>query len=404
MLFTASCSASESPQQKVSSKYKLEYRVTPEPAHNRIQVDLTLVQSRSLLRQMRMQAPAKHFSQFSGDGQISVQDNWLEWIPPKRGGTLSWSVALNHLKSGYSYDAFMTRDWALFRASDIIPPATTRTLKGAASRTSLAFSLPANWSAVTQYYGRNNRFRVNNPERRFDRPTGWILLGEIGVRAEKIAGIKVKIAAPKNHGARRLDMLALLAWTLPEITRLFAEPPTRLTIISAKTPMWRGGLSAPSSLFIHASLPLISENGTSTLLHEVVHSAMSASAAPGADWIIEGLAEYYSLQVLLRSGTISQHRFDKALASLASWAEDAGNLCSDKASGAITAKATLLMHEFDTELETRTGGKYNLDDVMNALVRTQQRIRFEDLKTSVEQFLGTESEIFRRPELTNCAP
>lgn len=402
MLLTASCSASESPPQAATSNYQLNYRVTPEPAQNRVQVQLTLVQSRSLLRQMRMQAPAKYFSQFSGDGQISVRDDQVEWRPPKRGGTLSWSVALNRLKSGDSYKAYITHDWALFRGSDIIPPATTRTLKGAASRTSLAFSLPVGWSAVTQYYGRQHKFRVRNPERRFDRPTGWILLGEMGVRTEIIAGIKVKIAAPKNHGTRRLDMLALLAWTLPEITRLFTDPPSRLTIISAGNPMWRGGLSAPASLFIHASLPLLSENGTSVLLHEIVHSGMRASAGPGADWIIEGLAEYYSLQVLLRSGTISQHRFDQALGDLAAWGEDAESLCSNNASGAITAKATLLMYRLDTELETKTGGKYNLDDVMNALIQKQQKITLEDLKTTVTRFLAAESDIISRAELSSC--
>lgn len=369
-----------------------------------MQVELTLVQPRALLRQMRMQAPTKYFSQFSGDGQISITDNQVEWNPPKHGGTLSWSVTLNRLKSGDGYDAYMNQEWALFRASDIIPPATTRTRKGATSKTSLAFSLPPGWSAVTQYYRRNHKFRVNNPKRRYDRPTGWILLGEIGVRTEIISGIKVKIAAPKNQGVRRMDMLALLAWTLPEITRLFAEPPSRLTIISAGDPMWRGGLSAPSSLFIHASLPLLSENGTSVLLHEVVHSGMSASAMPGADWIIEGLAEYYSLQVLLRSGTISQHRFEKALETLAAWGDATESLCSNRASGAITAKATLLMHRLNTELDTNTDGRYNLDDVLNALAQKQQKISLEDLQTTVTQFLGAESATLRRAELVGCEP
>ena len=69
-------------------------------------------------------------------------------------------------------------------------------------------------------------------------------------------------------------MLALLNWNLPELARAVPNLPRRLTVISAGDPMWRGGLSAPQSIFIHAERPLISENGTSTLMHEIMHICM----------------------------------------------------------------------------------------------------------------------------------
>jgi len=369
-----------------------------------MRVELTLKQPRRLLRQMHMRAPATYFSEFSGDGQISIEGDLVDWLPPRNGGTLSWSVALNRLKHEDSYDAYMSNDWALFRASDIIPAAQTRTVKGAASNTSLRFSLPANWSSVTQYYGRNHRFKVKNPSRRFDRPTGWILLGDIGVRAEKVAGVKVKIAAPRNHGVRRADMLALLAWTLPEVTRLFTNFPSRLTIVSANEPMWRGGLSAPLSLYVQSSLPLISENGTSTLLHEIVHTGLGASAEEGADWIIEGLAEYYSLQILLRSGTISRDRFDTALARLADWGNDVTSLCDSDASGPVTAKATVLMHEIDVEIDETTGGKFSLDDVVHVFAQSSQKLSSKDLAAAVTQILQNESDIINRAQSLGCFP
>ena len=43
-LLTASCSASEAPQQPASTEYRLEYTVTPDPGQNRMQVVLTLEQ------------------------------------------------------------------------------------------------------------------------------------------------------------------------------------------------------------------------------------------------------------------------------------------------------------------------------------------------------------------------
>jgi hypothetical protein len=62
--------------------------------------------------------------------------------------------------------------------------------------------------------------------------------------------------------------------------------------------MWRGGLPGPASLYLHADRPLISGNSTSTLLHELVHVAQSYRAAKDEDWIVEGIAEYDTLERL----------------------------------------------------------------------------------------------------------
>ena len=50
-------------------------------------------------------------------------------------------------------------------------------------------------------------------ERRFDQPTGWIVTGALGVRRERIAGVRVAVAGPVDHNVRRLDTLAMLNWT-----------------------------------------------------------------------------------------------------------------------------------------------------------------------------------------------
>jgi len=402
LLLAGSCSATDAPEENSSTVYSLAYHVVPLPGQNRMQVKLTLKQSRPLLLEMRMHAAVDYFSEFAGDGRISVLDGEVLWVPPAQGGVLTWSVILNRLKSGNRYDAYMSDTWAVLRASDIIPPAATRTVGRATSDTSLSFGLPAGWSSVTQYAGRNHRYRIDNPARRFDRPTGWILLGRIGTRTEEIAGVKVKIAAPKGHEVRRMDMLALLAWTLPDATRLFSDFPSRLTIISANQPMWRGGLSAPSSLYIHASLPLLSENATSTLLHEIVHIGMRASATDGADWIIEGMAEFYGLQLLLRSGTITEKRYGHALDQLKAWSDNVATLCNGSSSGPVTARATILMHDLDMEIRKSTDQEHNLDDVMNVLSHQNQKITIDDLADAIADFVPAESTVLAAAELDNC--
>jgi len=297
--------------------YAIEYVVTPDPQAGGAVVEMIVRQTNAQLREVDMRAPAEKFSAVSGDGDVSHANDRVIWKLPASGGRLRWFVLIDNQRKSGAFDARMDTAWAIFRAEDVIPQAATRTRRGATSVTSVKFDLPTGWSSITEYFGRNDRYAIENPNRRFDRPAGWILLGDIGVRFEKVADVRVTIAAPVGHGLRRMDILALLRWTLPEVVRLFPDFPQRLTVIGANDPMWRGGLSGPRSLFIHADRPLLSENATSTLLHELIHIALGTGAEAGADWVVEGLAEFYSLELLARSGTISVQRQSATLRKLA---------------------------------------------------------------------------------------
>ena len=359
--------------------YRVDYEVTPDPAAGGAHVTLTVNQPRHLLRAFDMQRGSIDPDSVQGDGEINFVDDRILWSPPTRGGELRWFAPIDHERSSGEFDAKITPDWAIFRASDLMPAVKTRTLRGATSDTHLAFNLPRGWSSLTPYSGRDNRARVLNPERRFDRPTGWMLLGRFGRRNETIADRRVIVAGPAGHSVRRMDMLALLRWTLPELTNLLPEFPERLTIISAGDPMWRGGLSAPTSLFIHSGRPLLSENGTSTLLHEIMHIGIGLRAEDGADWIIEGLAEFYGLELLRRTGTISHKRHAAALEQLRNWGQEAATLCTQRSSGAVTAQAVTVLDQLDREL--RQTSDASLDDVLRQLVTKDRDIRFADLQS-----------------------
>ena len=201
---------------------------------------------------------------------------------------------------------------------------------------------------------------------------------------------------------RRTDMLALLHWTLPELVRLFPEFPKRLTVIGAGDPMWRGGLSGRRSLFIHADRPLISENATSTLLHEIMHIAIGSGAADNMDWIVEGLAEYYSLAILHRSGTISDRRYAEALQKQRDWGLTAPKLCESRSSGAITARAVTIFAELDRELRTSSNNRNSLDDVLAELAGSESAITFGDLFEIARQFTDSRPETLSVANLPGC--
>lgn len=387
-----------------SLEYQVDYLVTPQPARGGASVVLKVSQPRHLLREISMQIGAIDTSSVIADGGFSLDGGRLVWNLPDNGGVLRWFVPIANLRSENAYDAYIDHAWALFRAEDIIPRTRSRTLKGATSVTQIRFDLPDGWSSNTEYFGRNNDYRVDNPTRRFDQPTGWILLGNIGVRIDNIAGTSVIVAAPVAHGARRLDMLALLQWTLPELKRVLPDFPARLAVMSAAAPMWRGGLSAPASLFIHADLPLISENGTSTVLHEVLHIGLDLRAGEGADWVVEGLAEFYGLELLRRTNTISESRHSAAIEKLRTWGSDAKNLCRKQSTGPVTARATAIFHALDAELRSNRDKNinYSLDDLLPILQANAGEVTTKDLQNAARQLVGFLPTAIESKNLPGC--
>ncbi len=383
-------------------EYKLVYRITPSPSQARVAVALELRQGDSLLREVRFRAPGERFSDFSGDGEILRDGTLLTWKPPAGGGTLEWQASVPHRRNKSGYDAWLADDWGLFRAEDIIPAAATRTAKGARSVTRLTFDLPPDWSVVTQYPREGRLFLVSNDARRFKQPKGWIVMGDLGVRRDQIAGVNVTVAAPVGNGVRRLDILALLNWTLPELARIVTDLPRYITIVSAGEPMWRGGLSAPASLYIHAERPLLSENGTSTLLHEIMHIALDFETDHAHDWIVEGLAEFYSLELLRRSGTLSRPRYERARKAQEKWARASDTLCGGPSSGATTAKAVNVFFQLDREIRRSTSGASNLDDLVRSIVAEHGKLDVDVLDRLTRDIIGENPDALHIDRLPGC--
>ncbi len=391
--------ASESADTGAVREYNVHYAIRPEPAASSVRVSMTLRQPRGLLREMSFARDAD-IGDIDGDGTIEIDDDRVRWLPPAGGGSISWRAAVHRQRGSRAFDALLNADWGIFRMEDVIPRARTRTLKGAVSRTTLEFTLPPRWTAVSEYSAVETPIVVDRGERRFDQPTGWVAAGRLGVRRETIAGTRVAVAAPEGHGVRRMEMLAMLNWTLPPLNALLARPLRRLTIVSAGDPMWRGGLSAPASLFLHADRPLISENATSPLLHEVLHVALRLRASDGHDWIAEGLAEYYGIELLRRGKAISESRARKAFEDQAEWGHRADALCAPQSTAATTARAVTLFRALDRELADRSGGEAGLDDVLPRLVGHE--VGLASLVDAVIELIGTTPDALHIDNLPGC--
>jgi hypothetical protein len=339
-----------------------------------------------LVKWLDFQIDPARLSGFEGDGQIDNTGNRVRWIPPASGGDLRWTFRIDHLRDTARYDARVAEGWALFRGDDLVPPARVRLREGAYSDSRLQFRLPAGWSVVTPYpRTAAGVYEIAHGHRFFSRPTGWILAGRLGVLRETIAGTAITIAGPVGHDVRRQDMLAMLRWTLPTLRRMAGLLPERLLVVSAGDPMWRGGLSGPQSLFVHAARPLITPDASSPLVHEAIHTLMRARAGSDGDWIVEGLAEYYSLQALVRSRTISHRRYERALALKRKRAARAKSVQGDSASGDVTAKAVVLLADLDERIRDGTSERASLDDVLARLAKSHLPVTAARLRHVTEK-------------------
>jgi hypothetical protein len=317
---------------------------------------------------VRLSIDEKRYRNFRSTDPIEVHTREVIWRPQGKASRLSYEFVVNHERSAKAYDSYINKEWALFRGDKLVPRARVTAKRGLNSRSSLRFVLPKGWSAITSYAPATTQLiPIEDPDRRFDRPEGWILAGNIGIRAEKIGHVQATIAAPVGESARRQDALSFLNWNLPHLTEVFRDFPARLLIVSAGDPMWRGGLSGPASLFLHADRPLISENRTSTLLHELVHVATRLRGDHESDWIVEGLAEYYSVETLRRSGGISERRYVQSIQEMQRWASRSESLFAATSSGPTTARAVLALIAVDREIRAQTAGKKSLDDVARIL-------------------------------------
>lgn len=313
----------------------------------RIQVEVQ--QSGAQLKHLDFNAPDTRYQYVHADGSVKQTTRRIRWQIPEHGGTISMDVIVDQ-KRGKAYDALQAESWVIMRLGDLFPRARARTVKGAVSESTLSLQGPQGWSFETPY-GKVGKTPVSIPSRRgFNHPVGWMAGGLLGTRRTTIGDHEITITAPRGSGFRRLDLLSFLRWTWPHATEVYTHLPQHILIVGAPPPMWRGALSAPGSLFLHTGRPLVSENATSSLLHELGHLAGLSSAAAGDDWIVEGLTEYYSVEILRRSGGISQRRAERTLQHLAAWADREQGKLTDPSKGANTAAAVVYFQKLQARL------------------------------------------------------
>lgn len=380
-----------------ADKVDLDYKVKFLPESDQAEVSISVEKGEHVRSLDFNLGDDGYYSDFKADGEWTQKDPQRGlWVPGKGKASLTYKVRISHPRGDDRFDARMTEDWALLRGDDLIPSAVLNQVDGTDLVARLEFDLPKGWRSVETGWPRvgKNKFRIDNPQRKFDRPTGWIVAGKIGTRRAKLGETLVTIAAPVGEGMRRMDALTLLTFVWPEMQAVFPRDPAKLLVVGAGDPMWRGGLSAPNSYFMHADRPLVSENGTSSLVHELVHVFSRISDTDNSDWISEGLAEYYAIEVMRRAGGLSEDRYQKVREHLIKWSKPVKSLRTENSTGPITARAVLMLQELDREIRqaTKDGQQRSLDDVARGLMR-MDKASTKDFIEITENVMGRSSKV-----------
>ncbi len=375
--------------QESKREFNVLYDIQIIPTERSAQVEIRVKQQESRLRALTLTHWPDRHTDFSADGELEIRDGEVIWNPPKQGGALRYRHRIDHKRDERSFDARCAENWAILRGDTLVPPFRARIQRDAAAPTAMRLRLPTGWNAATAYERNDDgTYAIPRGERLVGSPSGWMVVGRLGIVRESVAGTQLAIAGPIGHDVRRLDLLALLRWTLPTLKTAVGKLPPRILVVSAGDPMWRGGLSGPGSMFLHAERPLITEDATSPALHELIHIVLGTRGAVQDDGLIEGLAEYYSTQLLLRSGSLSRKRHGRALDKMAEKGRDVRSLRVERADANVAARGLTELVAVDQEIRTATTDERGLDDVVRTLVLTPGDLTVERFRSVAELIAG----------------
>ncbi|WP_434610134.1 hypothetical protein J3P80_18105 [Pseudomonas sp. D2-30] len=375
-----------------AQKVDLDYHVHLLPQSDQAEVRLTLARG-SAVRSLDFDlGDDGRYSDFKADGQWQLTSGKASrgvWRPAADKASLTYRVRISESRKNGSFETRMTPGWALLRGDALVPPAKLDQQDGVELVSRLAFELPGGWQSIETAWPRigKHRFRIDNPSRLFDRPTGWMLAGKLGSRRTRLGETDVTVTSPKGQGMRRMDVLTLLTFVWPQVQAVVPRHPGKLLIVGAGDPLWRGAQAGRESIYLHSRPPLVSERGSSPLLRELMQVLARINDHDRSDWISEGFNEYYAIELLRRAGGMSDERYQALNDRLARDSKGVTTLRGEQMSPAMVSRAVLLLQELDREIRLKTRNKRSLDDVLQAAMRLET-VDTEEFVQLSESILG----------------
>lgn len=346
-----------------------------------------------------------------GTGRLDWQGRTLTWRPGQPYAHLEYEVAIDRHRpaGGPHYDSYAGDGWIVTRALALFPSIHVEWKPDAVhptSRARLLFRLPEGWRSVAtgERLG-DDVFEVAQPNAQFDRPRGWIALGDVRLTERRIGGTVVTLATTPGAALDVPGVFRLWEQTLPLLADVLGPPPPRLLVVSAPDPMWRGGISGERSFYVNAATPLRSRDATSTWLHELFHTWQPFRPKQDGRWISEGLAEYYTLVLQRRAGTLSPAGFARGVRSFVHNGRWEIDLSRSREADALNNSAPAVMYALDREIARATADRRTLDDAVRQLAETGGALTTATFLRAVTRTAGKDlTPFFRRHVFRGLPP
>ncbi len=342
---------------------------TPEVAH--VRWELAGIEE---IKNLTLRFPASRLKALHGSGTFRPIAGGVLWEPGGPYAHLTYQIDIAHVRGQHGrYDSYAGRDWVVTRAHDLFPRidiVSDPEHPAPKSRARLIFRLPPGWrSAAALTTLGPDVYRLDEPGKILDRPRGWFALGKFTLHRQEIASTMVQVGCMPGSALHAPELFHFLGGGLPALQKLLLADPQTLLLVSAPDPMWHGGISAEHSFYMHAGRPLRTPDKTSPWLHEIFHVLQPYKPAADADWIEEGLAEFYSLELQRRAGLLDSADYTRALGYFERFGQWHVDLTQQQDNAATNNSAPLVMYAIDQRIQHATAGKKRLDDVVTELAR-----------------------------------
>ena len=386
--------ALSAPGARAKETFSIDYIVTiseKHPGFADIRWELSGIEE---VKHLRLRFPADRLDHFRGTGTLEPIPGGLRWIPGGPYAHLTYRANINHVRGQHQrFDSYAGPDWIVTRARDLFPRIAINCEPGreagVKSRARLIFRLPNGWRSAAPLTPLSaNTFQLNEPGRMLDRPRGWFALGKMTIDHQEIAGTMVQVAHAPGASVPAQEVFHFLDSTLPALQKLLNAAPQTILIVSAPDPLWHGGISGYQSCFIHAARPLRTPDKTSPYLHELFHVLQPYKPAADADWIEEGLAEFYSLELQRRAGLVDAAAYTRALGYFERYGLWNVDLTQQQDNAATNNSAPLVMYALDQHIQHATAGKARLDDVVTRLATRGGEVDTDRFRRTVNAVSG----------------
>ena len=283
-------------------------------------------------------------------------------------------------------------------------------MAGARSETTLRFDLPRGWSAVTEYAETDGLFRVDRQPRNGVSPSRRA--GSAIGRARHPARDDCRHARSPSPARPATTFAAWTCWRCStgrcrRWRTSCGELPERLLIVSRQCDRCGAAACRRPAVLVPARRSADDQRECdqrrAARNHARGASAFKCRRVSRLDRI-EGLAEYYSLELLRRGDAITEQPLSARRTShdQVDWAAEGGELCCVTSSAETTARAANVFRRLDNELQQSTVRGASLDAVVAELTASEQPIDLQRLADTVAAVAGGPVDALHARHLPGC--